>query len=73
MVGQRKDDCSFSLVEQRCHNLDKHAARTYVSDKVSEAPALNGKIRGNEARLPGMEPLLRVRPTSYQLEVSLHA
>ena len=73
MVGQGKDGYSFSLVGQGCHNLDKHAAGTYVSDKVPEDPVLNGKICGDEARLPGMLPSLRVWPTSYQLEVSLHA
>jgi hypothetical protein len=60
MVGQGKDDCSFSLV-------------TYVADKVSEDPVLNGKISGDEAPFPGMLPSLRVWQTSYQLEVSLHA
>jgi len=73
MIGQGKDDYSFSLVEEGCHNLDKHAASTYVADKVSEDPVLNGKISGDEAPFPGMLPSLRVWPTSYQLEVSLHA
>ena len=73
MVGQGKDDCRFSLVEEGCRNLDKHAASTYVSDKVSEDPALNGKICGDETRFPEMLPSLRVWQTSYQLEVSLHA
>ena len=73
MVGQGKDDCGFSLVEERCHNLDKHPGSTYVSDKVSEGPVLNGKIYGYEARFPGMPPSLCIWPTSYQFEVSLHA
>ena len=73
MAGQRKDDRSFSLVKQRCHDFDKHTARTYVSDKVSEDPALNSKISRDEARLSEMLPSLRVWPTSYQFEVSLHA
>ena len=73
MVGQGKDDRGVSLVEQGCHNLYKYAASTYVSDKFSEDPALKGKICGDEARLPGMLPSLRVWPTSCQFEVSLHA
>jgi len=73
MAGQRKDDRSFSLVKQRCHDFDKHASSTYVAHKVSEDPVLNSKISRDEARFSEMLPSLRVWPTSYQLEVSLHA
>ena len=73
MIGQGKDECGFSLLEEGCHDFDKHAASTYVSDKVSEDTVLNGKICGDEARFPGMLPSLRVWQTSYKFEVSLHA
>ena len=73
MIGQREDDCSLSLVEERCHDLDKYATRTYVSNKIPEDLVLNGKIYSCEERFPRMPPSLCVWPTSYQLEVSLHA